>query len=187
MRNLLWTLALAVCTPACVLAQDEAKKTAEENWKISGWETTTCCCNDICPCRYNEKPTHMECESIIAIHVDKGQYGKTRLDNVNFILIGRGFDENSKGWNKIYFDQKVTPEALLAAADRRPAAQREQHGAVVKVRWAFFAGLTVFVVDLHAPGQDAPIRLEMRFRDGIWQVTRVWLPPELINRAEAQT
>lgn len=84
-------------------------------------------------------------------------------------------------------DQKVTPEALLAAADRRPAAQREQHGAVVKVRWAFFAGLTVFVVDLHAPGQDAPIRLEMRFRDGIWQVTRVWLPPELINRAEAQT
>src|SRR5579872_3866494 len=114
MRNLLWTLALAVCTPACVLAQDEAKKTAEENWKISGWETTTCCCNDICPCRYNEKPTHMECESIIAIHVDKGQYGKTRLDNVNFILIGRGFDENSKGWNKIYFDQKVTPEQQKA-------------------------------------------------------------------------
>jgi hypothetical protein len=94
-----------------VLAQGaKQKKDTGPDWKISGWETTTCCCTDICPCRYNEKPTHMECESFIAVHVDKGYYGKTRLDNVNFILAGRGFDDTGgKGWSKIYIDKKATP------------------------------------------------------------------------------
>lgn len=84
-------------------------------------------------------------------------------------------------------DEKVTPEALLAAAGQQPAAQPEKHGAAVKVRWAFFAGPAAFIVDLHAPGQDSPIRLQMDLRDGIWQVTRVWLPPELIGYADART
>lgn len=86
-----------------------------EDWKVSGWETTTCCCNDICPCRYNEKPTHMECESTISVHIDRGHYGATKLDGVNFILLGRGFDfTGSKGWNKVYVDQKATPEQQKA-------------------------------------------------------------------------
>lgn len=80
------------------------------DWKISGWETTTCCCTDICPCRFNEKPTHMECEGIIGIHVDKGNYGATKLDGANFILTSRGFDfTGGKGWSKIYVDRKITP------------------------------------------------------------------------------
>jgi hypothetical protein len=107
MRTLLVTAALFMGVAGTASA-DKAKKAPGEDWKISGWETTTCCCKDICPCRYNEKPTHMECESFIAVHVDKGFYGKTKLDDVNFILAGRGFDENG-GWNKVYMDKKVSP------------------------------------------------------------------------------
>jgi hypothetical protein len=115
MRPLLLGLALLGSTFAGVPARaaDSPGAPAEE-WKISGWEVTTCCCNDICPCRYNEKPTHMECEGIISIHVDKGYFGKTQLDNVNFILVSRGFDENGPGWNKLYIDQKATPEQQKA-------------------------------------------------------------------------
>jgi hypothetical protein len=43
------------------------------------------------------------------------------------------------------------------------------------------------VVDLNAPGQSSPIRLELDLRDGGWQVTRVWLPPELLTQANART
>ena len=93
------------------VAPNKVAKQAVPDWKISGWETTTCCCNDICPCRMNEKPTHNECESTISIHIDKGTYGETKLDDVNFILVGRGFDTTgSPGWNKVYIDKRATEE-----------------------------------------------------------------------------
>jgi hypothetical protein len=90
-------------------------KNAIPDWTITGWETTTCCCKDICPCRFNEKPTHMECESTISIHIDSGKFGDTKLEDVNFILVGRGFDTTgAKGWNKIYMDKRATPEQQKA-------------------------------------------------------------------------
>src|SRR5207249_2030526 len=66
MRVVLPLLVLVVIAVAATAKP--TKQTAKDpNWSVSGWEVTTCCCNDICPCRYNEKPTHMECESIIAV------------------------------------------------------------------------------------------------------------------------
>jgi len=84
-------------------------------------------------------------------------------------------------------DAKVTPEALVAAASDQPAARPAQPGAAVRVSWAFFSGPSAFVVDLHAPGQDAPIRLQLDLRMAGWQVTRVWLPPELLGQANTRT
>src|SRR5947208_15176920 len=106
------------------------------DWQIAGWEVTTCCCNDICPCRFNEKPTHMECEGIIAIHIDKGFYGATKLSDVNFIITGRSFDDAGKGWNKIYFDKKMSPAAQKAVggiaesmvASYKPAVAKKVFG-----------------------------------------------------------
>jgi hypothetical protein len=77
-------------------------------------------------------------------------------------------------------DQRVTPEALLEAA-HQPAAGAGQSGSL-QVVWAFFIGPSAFVVDLTAPGQTAPIRLQLDLRRGLWQVTRVWLPLELLNQ-----
>ncbi|HTI82048.1 MAG TPA: DUF2939 domain-containing protein [Acetobacteraceae bacterium] len=80
-------------------------------------------------------------------------------------------------------DARVNPESLAAAA-KQPAMP---NGASVQVSWAFFSGPSAFVVDLNAPGQSSPIRLELDLRDGGWQVTRVWLPPELLTQANART
>jgi hypothetical protein len=85
-------------------------------------------------------------------------------------------------------DARVTPEALVAAAaaqERRPAAA--PHGAAVQVKWAFFTSPAEFAVDLATPGQVDPIRLQMTLRDGAWYVTRVWLPPELLGKANPRT
>lgn len=83
-------------------------------------------------------------------------------------------------------DRRVTPEALVAAA-QEPDAADATHGAAVQVSWAFFAGPSAFVVDLSAPGQGTPIRLQMDLRNGAWHVTRVWLPPDLLGQANTRT
>ena len=79
----------------------------------------------------------------------------------------------------------MTPEALVAAT-QDPVAAEPAQGASVRVSWAFFSSPSAFVVDLRTPGQATPIRLQMDFRDGGWQVTRVWLPPEVLGRANAR-
>jgi len=83
-------------------------------------------------------------------------------------------------------DKQVTPEAVAKAA-RQPETKQVATGADVQVSWAFFAGPSTFVVDLNAPGQSSPIRLQMDLREGAWHVTRVWLPPDLLSQANART
>jgi hypothetical protein len=78
-------------------------------------------------------------------------------------------------------DRRVTPEALAAAAQQSDPIALS--GAALQVSWAFFASPSAFVVDLVSPEHMAPIRLQMELRDGMWQVTRVWLPPELLGQA----
>jgi hypothetical protein len=83
-------------------------------------------------------------------------------------------------------DSAVTPEALASAAQQSETASVPQ-GASVRVSWAFFSSASAFEVELAAPGQPAPIKLQMELRDGTWQVTRVWLPPRLLVEANART
>lgn len=83
-------------------------------------------------------------------------------------------------------DKRVTPEALVAATQQSDT-QADTMGAAVQVSWAFFASPTEFVVDLAAPGQATPIRLQMNLRSGSWHVTRVWLPPEMLGQTNTRT
>lgn len=86
-------------------------------------------------------------------------------------------------------DQKVTPQAIVAATVAPPAAKQAatRPGADVHVEWAFFESPTTFAVDLRPQGLAEPIRLEMRLRKGAWQIRRVWLPAELLTNAPART
>ena len=113
MRKVVLMLALAVI--ALPAQADPKGKAKSPNWSMTGWEVTTCCCKDICPCRHNEKPTHMACEAFVSVHVDKGFYGPTKLSDVNFIIVSRGLTfDGSKGWAKVYFDTEVSPEEQKA-------------------------------------------------------------------------
>ncbi|HET6609628.1 MAG TPA: DUF2939 domain-containing protein [Rhodopila sp.] len=78
-------------------------------------------------------------------------------------------------------DQTVTPQALLAATGSLKRPEKELKGADVHVRWAFFDSPTSFLVDLKAPGQTDPIRMEMTLHHGGWQIDRVWLPVDLLS------
>jgi hypothetical protein len=84
-------------------------------------------------------------------------------------------------------DSRVTPQALASVATQDTAERPEGNGSAVRVSWAFFASPAAFLVDLNAPGQASAIRLQMDLRYGVWQVTRVWLPPDMLTQANART
>ena len=84
-------------------------------------------------------------------------------------------------------DTRVTPQALASVVTQEPADAPAPKDATVRVHWAFFSSPAEFQVALLAPGQAAPINLQMEFRAGAWQVTRVWLPPELLAQANTRT
>jgi hypothetical protein len=80
-------------------------------------------------------------------------------------------------------DEIVTPENLAANIATQELAA-EGHSPLSLVRYAFFDSPTVFRVDLRDPGSpDAPgltVLMELQ-ADGVWRVTTVKLPADLIS------
>jgi len=76
-------------------------------------------------------------------------------------------------------DKNVTPETLVSmsqvSAVDRPSGAR--------VEWAFFDNPTSFSVNLRAGDAAEPIRMVMELHGLRWQVRRVWLPNNLLERA----
>jgi Protein of unknown function (DUF2939) len=120
-------------------------------------------------------------EDICDLVIDEPQ--QAQEDDVGLPPFGAGF---VRGIATNAIDRRVTPEALVAAV-QVPDANETAHGAAVQINWAFFAGPSSFLVDLSTPGQAEPIRLQMDLRNGAWQVTRVWLPPELLGQTKTRT
>jgi hypothetical protein len=120
-------------------------------------------------------------EDICDLVIDQPQEAKAGGQLPPF---GAGFVRGITG-NAV--DARVTPQGLMAAAAQEPAQRQELMSSSVRVSWAFFASPAEFLVDLRAPWQAEPIRLQMAFREGAWRVTRVWLPPDLLTQANART
>jgi hypothetical protein len=87
-------------------------------------------------------------------------------------------------------DDAVTPETVArmirpAAVDEGAANPLEAIAtARTRIEWAFFDNPTTFTLWLRTPSMaraDAPVKLRMQLVDGDWKITRVWLPPSLLQ------
>jgi hypothetical protein len=76
--------------------------------------------------------------------------------------------------------ERVTPQALVALAGE-PLAGETKDRAAISVHWAFFAAPTQFSVYLRTSGKVPPTRLQMELRKGLWKITRIWLPLEMLG------
>jgi len=81
-------------------------------------------------------------------------------------------------------DQAITPEALVTVAQRPDNAPPRSNN--VGLGWSFFDSPTQFTASITTPGAE-PIKLQLELRDGAWQVTRVWLPMDMLDGSNART
>src|SRR5437867_9776807 len=90
-------------------------------WKITGQLEEACSCDAACPCWFNSKPTKMTCGGGQVLFIQKGNYGKVRLDGLAIASIGQSPEgqtmmESYGNWNFAYnyIDEKATPEQRKA-------------------------------------------------------------------------
>jgi hypothetical protein len=54
------------------------------DWKIEAYDLSACNCAWGCPCQFSAIPTTGFCRATVAFHVNRGHFGTTRLDDLNF-------------------------------------------------------------------------------------------------------
>ena len=105
----------------------QAKRTAEATAgeKIPRWELQvdyieTCNCAFACPCNFSGYPTDGFCEALVAYHIKKGRFGKTRLDGLAVIY--------AAAWPKAIHQGGGTLRLYISAG-----ASPEQRDALVRI------------------------------------------------------
>ena len=54
------------------------------DWHIKGPEYSNCNCAWGCPCQFNSLPTHGFCAAMVAMRIDEGHFGDTKLDGLRW-------------------------------------------------------------------------------------------------------
>ena len=54
-------------------------------WRVRGEALVTCPCKVPCPCRSNAAPSQSHCENLSYVRITQGEYGKTKLDGVEYV------------------------------------------------------------------------------------------------------
>lgn len=89
------------------------------SWNLTADYFQACNCAWGCPCNFNAPPTYGNCDGIVAWHIKKGTYGKTKLDGLTVAGAARWPKQihEGNGTLAVYLDEKASAEqrqALLA-------------------------------------------------------------------------
>lgn len=57
------------------------------DWELHGLEFGNCNCDYGCPCQFNARPTHGQCRAIAFFRIDRGHFGKVRIDGLKMAFI----------------------------------------------------------------------------------------------------
>jgi hypothetical protein len=118
------------CAALAFAADEKATKTAaaDNAWSMNATIIEACSCPMFCQCYFTNKPAahmdHMEghdmggggehyCRANNVFKVNKGFYGKTKLDGAKFWIsmdLGDDFSDGTMKWAIVTFDPSVTKE-----------------------------------------------------------------------------
>src|SRR5215470_16061222 len=95
---------------------------ASPTWRITGDYFEACSCDSVCPCPTSglaARPTQGYCDAGLVFHVERGTYGSTSLDGLNFaVLLHTPGPMGAGNWTVgLIVDDKATPaqrEAIVA-------------------------------------------------------------------------
>jgi hypothetical protein len=145
------------------------------DWRIRGPEIVTCNCSWGCPCQFNSLPSEGNCQAAIAIRIDEGHFGPTRLDGLSVVVLAAwpGAIHEGRGECLPVVDERASPEqrqALLTIL----SGQETEPGATA------FAVFASTFEKVHEP-LFKPIRIEVDLER---RVGRVEVPGVLEASAE---
>jgi hypothetical protein len=89
-------------------------------WKMHAYFLDACNCDWGCPCQFNAKPTHGNCEGVSGYHILNGDYGTAiKLDGLNMALIASWPGPIHKGHGKasFYIDNKADEKQFEALSN----------------------------------------------------------------------
>ena len=103
---------------------------AMTEWLLRGPEIATCNCNYGCPCQFNSLPTTGDCRAAVGMHIEKGHYGKIKLDGLSWVGIFAWPGPIHMGHGEVQpiVDERATPEQreallkILSGQDSEPGA-----------------------------------------------------------------
>jgi len=82
------------------------------DWRMTGTYFKSCSCDPGCPCDFMSEPTHHECEGILGMQVDSGNFDGVSLDGIKWAAAYHwpGPLHEGNGTVKAYFDVGMTDE-----------------------------------------------------------------------------
>ncbi|MBI2718184.1 MAG: DUF1326 domain-containing protein [Rhizobiales bacterium] len=103
---------------------------AMTEWMLRGPEIATCNCAYGCPCQFNSPPTDGTCRATVGIHIEKGHYGKVKLDGLTIAATAAWPGPIHMGHGEILpiVDERATAEQreallkIMSGQDTEPGA-----------------------------------------------------------------
>jgi tetratricopeptide (TPR) repeat protein len=104
--------------PITALVQREllpirARIPLSQPWHVKGEGMVCCPCKVPCPCRSNGPPTEGHCEATGAYRIERGHYGKVRLDGLTFVTVS-GTMETCSAPVSVFVAPTATDEQVVA-------------------------------------------------------------------------
>ena len=97
-------------------------------WRLSGDWIKNCNCAFGCPCDFNARPTHGNCQGLAGMRIERGHFGSTRLDDLSFFVVVDfpGPLHEGNGTLQAIIDERATAEqrdALFQILSGKHAAE----------------------------------------------------------------
>ncbi len=99
-------------------------------WMISGPSISSCNCAYGCPCQFNAPPTDGTCRAAVGMQIEKGHYGKVKLDGLKLAETAAWPGPIHMGHGEILHivDERANPEQreallkIMSGQDTEPGA-----------------------------------------------------------------
>ena len=103
---------------------------ADTDWMIQGPEIGTCNCSYGCPCQFNALPTDGNCRAAGGMQIEKGHYGKVKLDGLRWAITAAwpGAVHMGHGEFQPIIDERATEDQrqallkIMSGQDTEPGA-----------------------------------------------------------------
>jgi hypothetical protein len=129
------------------------------DWELTGTVIVACNCAYGCPCNFNALPTTGKCEGTWTWHVERGTFGDTSLDDLNFTVCVNwpGAIHEGNGEALILVDERAD-EAQRNAIETLIGGDAGGPWGVLAWTWPTIHGPKPVPYDLHLDGVKTRVK-----------------------------